>query len=137
MTLGSPHVNGEGQVVSSLALAPTNGVVLKSVGTPRLPLPRLPPPTPPAAVEINLTGSKIRRIGADLYWSGLRAGTPVDVFRNGTRVAPAFTYSSYPDRFGRQVRGKYTWQVCLAGTRTCSNTLLAHVLAARPRLATC
>ena len=121
VTLGSPHVNGEGQVVSSLALAPTSGVVLKSVGAIWTRASRSP--TPPAAVEISLTGSKIRRIGADLYWSGLRAGTPVDVFRNGTRVAPGFTYSSYPDRFGRQVRGKYTWQVCLAGTRTCSNTL--------------
>ena len=118
VTLGSPHVNGEGQLVTSLALAPTNGVVLKSVGAPAPPA-----PTPPPAAEISLKGSKIRRIGADLYWSGLRAGTAVDVFRNGAKVAPAFTYSSYPDRFGRQVRGKYTWQVCLAGTRTCSNTL--------------
>ena len=74
-------------------------------------------------MEISLKGSKIRRIGADLYWSGPRANTPVDVFRNGNKVASAFTYSSYPDRFGHQVRGKYTWQVCLAGTRTCSNTL--------------
>ena len=122
VTLGSPHVGADGQVVTSLALAPSTGLVLRSVGT------AVPPVPAPPAAAISLRGSKIRRIGADLFWSGLRPGTAVEIFRNGVRIAPlagerSFTYSSFPDRFFRSVRGRYTWQVCVAGTSNCSNTL--------------
>ena len=118
VTLGSPHVNGEGQVVTSLALAPTNGVVLKSVGATAPPAPRLRPRSRSASRAPRFAGSAPTSTGA----ACARA-------RRSTSSATApgsprrFTYSSYPDRFGRQVRGKYTWQVCLAGTRSCSNTL--------------
>ena len=124
VSLESPHVNQDGQVVSSLALAPATGAVLRGLGaqTPAAP----PPAAPVVLADFRLRVVKQGRTGADLYWSGLRPGTAVDVFRNGLKVAPlagesGFTYSSYPDRFGRGARGAYTWQVCLTGTASCSN----------------
>ena len=122
--LDSPHVNQDGEVVSSLALPPATGAVLRSLGTPA-PAPQAPAPVVVADFRLKLV--KQGRTGADLYWSGLRAGTAVDVFRNGVKIAPvagerAFTFSSYPDRFGQAGSGKVTWQVCLADTLRCSNT---------------
>jgi hypothetical protein len=124
VALESPHVSQDGQVVSSLALAPATGAVLRSLGA-LAPVP--PSPEPVVLADFRLKVVKQGKTGADLYWSGLRAGTAVDVFRNGLKIAPlagehSFTYSSYPDRFGHTGRGKVTWQVCLAGTTSCSNT---------------
>ena len=124
ISLGSPHVDQDGQVVSSLALAPTTGAVLRSLGAGP---PPPPSPAPAPSTDFRLKVVKQGRTGADLYWSGLRAGAAVDVFRNGLKIAPlageaSFTYSSYPDRFGHSARGRYTWQVCLTGTTSCSNT---------------
>ncbi|MGH3072981.1 MAG: putative glycoside hydrolase [Gaiellaceae bacterium] len=122
VTLQSPHVDADGQIVTSLALGPASGRVLRSIGAPAVTQPSAP------AVTFALKAFKQGRTGADLYWSGLSAGTPVEIFRNGARIAPVagertFTYSSYPDRFSRSTRGKLTWQVCVAGTRSCSNTV--------------
>ncbi|HWL34254.1 MAG TPA: putative glycoside hydrolase [Gaiellaceae bacterium] len=124
INLEAPHVNQDGQVVSSLALAPTTGAVLRRLGAAA---PVSPPPAPVVMSDFRLKVVKQGRTGADLYWSGVRAGTAVDVFRNGLKIAPlagerSFTYSSYPDRFGRTGRGKVTWQVCRTGTASCSNT---------------
>lgn len=135
VTLNSPHVDAGGQVVTSLALAATTGAVLRSVGAPVPPPPPPPPPPPlpapappPApAIDFSLKVFKQGKSGADLYWSGLPSGTPVEIFRNGVRIAPlpgegSFTYSSFPDRFSGSAPGKRTWQVCVAGTSSCSNT---------------
>ena len=125
INLEAPHVNQDGQVVSSLALAPATGAVLRRLGAAA---PVSPPPAPVVMSDFRLKVVKQGRTGADLYWSGVRAGTAVDVFRNGLKIAPlagerSFTYSSYPDRFGRTGRGKVTWQVCRTGTASCSNTV--------------
>lgn len=134
VTLDAPHVDAGGQVVTSLALAPTTGMALRSVGAtaPAPPVPApvpapAPSPRPAPVVDFSLKGLKQRKSGADLYWSGLRSGTPVEIFRNGVKIAPlpgerSFTYSSFPDRFSGSARGKHTWQVCVGGTPSCSNT---------------
>ena len=100
-----------------------------------------PPPAPPAPAPVVMADFRLKLVkqggtGADLYWSGLRAGTAVDVFRNGVKIAPvagerSFTFSSYPDRFGQAGSGKVTWQVCVADTLRCSNTASLRVLAPR------
>ncbi len=123
VNLEAPHVDQDGQVVSSLALAPATGAVLRRLGAAAPPV----SPAPVVVADFRLKVVKQGRTGADLYWSGLRAGTAVDVFRNGLKIAPlagerSFTYSSFPDRFGHAGRGKVTWQVCLTGTASCSNT---------------
>lgn len=125
VSLGSPHVNQDGQVVSSLALAPATGAVLRALGAPTSIRATSPLPAPVVRADFKLRLVKQGRAGADLYWSGVPAGAAVDVFRDGRKIAPlagerSFTYSSYPDRLGG--RGKVAWRVCLAGTASCSNT---------------
>ena len=122
--LDAPYVNQDGHVVSSLALAPATGTVLRSLGASR---PAAPSSAPVVMAAFRLKVVKQGRSGADLYWSGVRAGTAVDIFRDGVKIAPlsgerGFTYSSFPDRFGQTGRGKVTWQVCVADTARCSST---------------
>lgn len=124
VTLGSLYMDASGQIVSSLPLAPSTGAVLNSVGSVASAA-----SAAPSTVDFSLTGSKRRQSGADLYWSGLASGTAVEIYRNGVKIAPlagerSFTYSSYPDHFWGvvPVNSTYTWQVCVAGTASCSNT---------------
>lgn len=127
VSLAAPHVDQDGRLVSSLALAPATGAVLRGVGAPaHAPGTAAPRPAPTVLPDFRLELVKQGRSGVDLYWSGVPAGAAVDVFRNGLRIAPlagerAFRYSSYPDRLSRSTRGRYTWQVCLSGTARCSN----------------
>lgn len=68
------------------------------------------------------TGSKVRGIAtADLTWSGA-SGTSVDIFRNGAKITTTSNSGSYTDTLGRGASGTFTYQVCVAGTGTCSNT---------------
>lgn len=127
VSLGSPHVSQDGRLVSSLALAPTTGAVLRTLGAPTPTRVTAPLQAPVVRADFRLRLVKQGSTGADLYWSGVRAGAAVDVFRDGLKIAPlagerSFTYSSYPDRFGRTGRGSVTWRVCLTGTASCSNT---------------
>jgi len=79
--------------------------------------------TTQAASAINLSASGFKSkgvINVDLSWSG--AGGPVDVYRNGNKIANAVSGSTYRDNTGSKSSGTYTHQVCLAGgTTTCSN----------------
>lgn len=56
---------------------------------------------------------------ADLTWSG--AGATVNVLRNGATITTV-TGTSYSDNLGRG-SGTRTYQVCNAGTTTCSNSV--------------
>ena len=85
VSLDAPYVNQDGHVVSSLALAPATGTV-----------PAEPRSVSSGGAEFRarrdgrLPGSRSKqgRSGADLYWSGVRAGTAVDIFRDGVKIAP-------------------------------------------------
>lgn len=141
VTLEKPYLNADGSPVTSVALPPGTGAILRHLGAtvpappvpvspvlvPPVPAPRTPsgPVVAPGAV-ISLTGVKVKRTGADLYWQGLPSGTAVDIFRNGVKIAPlpgerGFTYTSFPDRFGFTARARISWTVCVANTPTCSN----------------
>jgi len=78
--------------------------------------------TAPAA-PISLSVRMSKRSGnnfANLAWSGA-TGT-VDIFRNGTRIVAGATGTSYVDGLGKG-GGTRTYQVCNAGTSTCSNSV--------------
>src|SRR4029453_2195538 len=92
-----------------------------------------PSPTPTATVTptatptpglITLTARGYKAQGrhqVDLAWSGATSSN-VDIYRNGTRIVtvpnnPGF----YTDSPGGRSHATYTYQVCNAGTQTCSN----------------
>jgi len=56
----------------------------------------------------------------DLSWSGA-TGSNVDIYRNGVLIATTPNDGFYTDSIGARGHGNYTYQVCEAGTQTCSN----------------
>jgi hypothetical protein len=57
---------------------------------------------------------------ADLTWSGATSSN-VDVYRNGGRIVTTANDGFYTDRIGGRAHATFTYQVCEAGTQTCSN----------------
>jgi hypothetical protein len=80
-----------------------------------------PTPTPsPTPAQIHLTADAVKTRGVvtvSLAWSG--AVGPVDVFRDGTRLATT-TAVSYVDVMNRPPKGSRTYRVCLTNTNVCS-----------------
>jgi hypothetical protein len=62
-----------------------------------------------------------------LTWSGAHKSR-VDVVRNGTKRTVANT-GSYLDKLGKRASGTFTYQVCEAGTTTCSEPVLVTIQA--------
>jgi len=69
------------------------------------------------------SGSKVRgRQIVNLTWNGATSSM-VDIYRNGVVIAtvPNTPPNSYRDSPGGHGHDTYTYQVCNAGTNTCSN----------------
>jgi subtilisin family serine protease len=82
-----------------------------------------PPPPPPSGFTLEGTGTKVQgRWRADLSWTGSSA-TSIDVFREGSRIATVSNSGSYTDQTNFRGGGSLTYQVCEAGTGTCSNSV--------------
>jgi subtilisin family serine protease len=60
---------------------------------------------------------------ADLTWSGA-ASTDVDVYRDGTWLAIVANSGAWTHSTTERGGGSHTYQVCEAGTQTCSNTVV-------------
>lgn len=74
------------------------------------------------AVTLSVVGYKVRgRHNADLTWSGA-SGANVGIYRNNNLVATTNNDGAYTDNIGTKGAATYTYQVCEAGTSTCSNT---------------
>lgn len=56
----------------------------------------------------------------DLSWSG--TSEAVDVYRDGSVIAASVSGLSYTDNLNRKGGGSYSYQVCEAGTSTCSDS---------------
>ena len=56
-----------------------------------------------------------------LSWAGA-TGTNVDIFRNSTKITTTANDGSHVDQLAKNTHGTFTYQVCNAGTSTCSNT---------------
>lgn len=75
---------------------------------------------PPADITLTLSGSKSRgKHVIDLTWSGTTK-TNVDIFRDGDPPVTVTDTGSYTDNTGNRGGRTYTYQVCEAGTSTCS-----------------
>ncbi|HSL17740.1 MAG TPA: S8 family serine peptidase [Methylomirabilota bacterium] len=73
------------------------------------------------AITLSAYGYKIRgRQNVDLSWSGATS-TNVDVYRSGSNITTTANDGAYTDAIGALGGGSYTYQVCEAGTSTCSN----------------
>jgi PKD repeat protein len=80
--------------------------------------------TEPVASDIVLSavGRKVRGVRfVDLSWSGA-SGTNVDVFRDGAKITTTANDGAYTDESLGRLSGTFVYQVCGAGTSTCSNT---------------
>lgn len=76
---------------------------------------------PPEPFELSAEGYRVKGAHhADLTWTGATAGQ-VDVYRDGVLVATTDDDGSFTDAIGTKGRAAYAYQVCEAGTTTCSN----------------
>jgi hypothetical protein len=77
---------------------------------------------PPAAISLAVRAYKVKGVQkADLTWSGTTSAN-VNIFRDGILVATTRDGGgAYTDNIERRGGGSYTYQVCEAGTTTCSN----------------
>jgi hypothetical protein len=112
VSLGGTYSTLGGSPVSSVALGPTSGAILRTVaGT--------PPPAP--SLSARLAAGSVQ-----LGWSGL-TGASVDVFRNGSRRATVSNTGAYSDALPRNAKGSYAYKVCVARTSTCTPTVSVAV----------
>jgi serine protease len=76
------------------------------------------PPT--GGITLSATGYKVRGVQhADLTWSGATS-TNVDVYRDGAVILTTANDGEHTDNINNRGGGSYTYQVCEAGTSTCS-----------------
>ncbi len=78
----------------------------------------------PVGGDLSLTVSGYKVKGsqmADLSWSGA-SSSDVDVYRNGSVIATTANDGAYTDTLNSKGGGVYDYQVCEAGTTTCSAT---------------
>lgn len=72
-------------------------------------------------ITLSATGYKVRGVQhVDLTWDGATS-TDIDVYRDGSVVATTANDGAYTDNIGQKGGGSYVYQVCEAGTSTCSN----------------
>jgi len=139
-SMATPHVTGAAalylesnpastpaQVAAGLIANATPGVVINpGPGSPNLLLftgsgsPPPPPPPPGITLTVRGTTTLLGAHIATLTWSGATSAN-VDITRNGLGPVTTVNDGSATDRLGSS-RGTFTYQVCEAGTTTCSNT---------------
>lgn len=74
-------------------------------------------------LTLSASGYKVRgRHHVDLAWSGA-SSADVDVYRDGGVVATTTNDGAYTDATDNRGGGSYTYQVCEAGSATCSPTV--------------
>jgi PKD repeat protein len=81
--------------------------------------------TASTGIALTATGYKAKGLQkVDLAWSGA-TGTNVDIFRNGGKIVTTSNDGAYTDAINKKGGGTYVYQVCEAGSSTCSNTVTA------------
>lgn len=76
-----------------------------------------------APISLTASGYKVKgRHHVDLAWSGATS-TDVDIYRDGGLIATTANDGEYTDATNNRGGATYTYQVCEAGTSTCSDTV--------------
>lgn len=79
---------------------------------------------PPPSISLTLSGSRDKgRHVVDLVWAGATA-TDVDIYRDGALLTTTANSGSYTDHTGNNGGRTYAYQVCEAGSATCSAVVL-------------
>jgi hypothetical protein len=105
----------------------TNGIpsqsqfVLAATSTPS------PTPTPtPGPIQLTGKGKRIGGINTSrLKWRGATSAN-IDVYRDGVVIATTPNDGLYDDSTGTTGQASFMYQVCEAGTQTCSNEVLVR-----------
>src|SRR5262249_34461077 len=72
------------------------------------------------AIQLQASGRKVGGINTSrLTWSGATSSN-IDVYRNGIVIATVPNTGTYKDSTGTTGRARFTYEVCEAGTQTCS-----------------
>lgn len=80
---------------------------------------------PPGNFTLSVSAYKVRGVQhVDLTWAGA-GSSQVDIVRNGSVVATTANDGFHTDNTGNRGGGSYTYQVCEAGSSTCSNEATA------------
>lgn len=80
-------------------------------------------PPPPSPAQMTLTASTRKTFATslvDLKWNGA-AGSKLDLYRDGSRIATISNTGTYTDRLNSRTRGVFNYRICLSGSGTCSN----------------
>jgi subtilisin family serine protease len=73
-------------------------------------------------ISLSTNGFKVRgKQNVDLSWSGANSSN-VDIYRDGVVIATTANDGAYTDNIGAKGGAVYVYQVCEAGTSTCSST---------------
>lgn len=83
-------------------------------------------PPPPPGPSLSVNGYKVKgKHTIDLTWANVDGGS-VDIYRNGSFLTTTANDGSYTDATGNKGGNtSYTYEVCEAGTSTCTNTATA------------
>ena len=88
-----------------------------------------PTPTPtatPGSIQLTGRGKRIGGINTShLKWRGATSAN-VDVYRDGNVIATTPNDGAYDDSTGTTGQASFMYQVCEAGTQTCSNTVTVN-----------
>ena len=77
--------------------------------------------TQTVAIQLRASGRKVGGINTvRLTWSGATSNN-IDVYRNSALITTVPNTGTYTDSTGDTGRARYRYQVCQAGTQTCSN----------------
>jgi subtilisin len=80
-------------------------------------------PAPEGAISLTASGYKVKGVHhVDLSWSGATS-TDVDIHRNGQKITTTANDGAHTDVTGNKGGGSYVYEVCEAGTETCSNAV--------------
>jgi serine protease len=79
-------------------------------------------PTPtPSQITLSARGYKVQGLQTvDLKWAG-PTSISIDVYRNGVSIVTVPNNGFYTDHPNGRGHATYTYQVCNAGSQTCSN----------------
>ncbi len=74
-----------------------------------------------SSIMLSAIGYKVKGLQkADLSWDGATS-TNIDIYRDGSTITTTANDGFYTDNIDKKGGGTYTYQVCEAGTYTCSN----------------
>jgi hypothetical protein len=113
----SPRATATATATATVRPSPTPTATATATST------ATPSSTPtPGQITLNARGYKVQgRQTVDLSWSGATTNN-IDIYRNGVLIVIVPDVPPFEtDHIGARGKGTYTYRVCGAGTRNCSN----------------